>query len=273
MTETVQAVTKESFPAAVLEASASQPVLVDFWAPWCNPCLAMAPAIEQIAEENAGKLKVVKVNTQENPELAQQYRIQGIPAVKLFRDGRIVDEFVGALPIPYIRMFLEPHLPRESEAARIAASERAESGDLPGAIQAVRAVLAGDPENLNAQRDLAQYLAMSGDLIEASKVLGSLPPAAQSDPRTAAVRAIVHFAALAGAPGEDDLEKLRASAARSLLGGSPEAAVETLLARAQSDRAFATRAGREDLLQAFALLGPGDERVMSWRRRLAALLN
>ena len=109
-------------------------------------------------------------------------------------------------------------------------------------------------------------------MIGASKVLGQLPPQAQSDAESNAVRAVIHFAALATEQAARQ-DSSRASAARSLLGGSHEAAIETLLTRMQGDHAFATRAGREDVLQAFALLPVGDARVTAWRRRLAALLN
>ncbi|HEV7606331.1 MAG TPA: thioredoxin [Steroidobacteraceae bacterium] len=272
MSSTVAAVTTASFPDEVVNASASQPVLVDFWAPWCGPCRMLGPVLEQVADENAGRVKVVKVNTDENQDLAQQFQIRSIPAVKLFRGGRVVDEFVGAQPLGQVRAFLEPHLPRASAAEHVAARGLAEQGDYIAAITQLRQVAESDPGNLDARRDLARYLALTGDVIEASKVLGQLPPQAQNDPASNAVRALIHFAALA----TDDASRTdtsRAGAARALLGGSPDAAIESLLTRMQGDRAFATRAGREDLLQAFALLPADDTRLTGWRRRLAALLN
>ena len=272
MSSTVPAVTTATFPAEVVNASASVPVLVDFWAPWCGPCRALGPVLEQVADENAGKVKVVKVNTDENQDLAQQFQIRSIPAVKLFRGGRVVDEFVGAQPLSQVRAFLERHLPRELPPEYALAREHAQRADYAGAVTQLRKVTATDPSNLDVRRDLARYLALSGEVVEASKVLGQLPPQAQTDAASNAVRALIHFAALATDEAARS-DASRASAARALLGGSPDAAIESLLTRMQGDRAFATRAGREDLLQAFALLPADDARLAGWRRRLAALLN
>ena len=272
MSSTVTAVTTATFPSEVVNASSSQPVLVDFWAPWCGPCRALGPVLEQVADEHAGKVKVVKVNTDENQDLAQQFQIRSIPAVKLFRGGRVVDEFVGAQPLSQVRAFLEPHLPRASATEHEAARELADQGDYAGAIAQLRDIAATDPANLDARRDLARYLALTGDVIGASQVLGQLPPKAQTDPASNAVRALIHFAALAT---EEAARIGRIARQRRALDSrwQPRCRRRILLARMQGDRAFATRAGREDLLQAFALLPADDARVPGWRRRLAALLN
>ena len=118
------AVTTADFRREVIEASALQPVLVDFWAPWCGPCRMLGPVLDQLAAE-IPELKVVKLNTDEEPEIAGAYAIRSIPAVKLFRDGAVVDEFVGAQPLGVVRKFVEPYLAEPSEESKTIAQAAA----------------------------------------------------------------------------------------------------------------------------------------------------
>ena len=116
-THTVLDVTDASFATDVLELSKTKPVVVDFWAPWCGPCRVLGPIIEKVAAEQNGEVQLVKLNTDENPRTAQEYRIQGIPAVKAFRDGRVIVEFTGAIPEPQVRSFFAKLAPTAAERA------------------------------------------------------------------------------------------------------------------------------------------------------------
>ncbi len=233
-------VTTSGFPAEVLEASAVAPVLVDFWAPWCGPCRSLSPVLESIAREYAGRVRVCKVNTDEEPGLAAQFQIRGIPAVKLFRNGRVVDEFVGAQPLPAVREFLARHV---AEAV---------------------------PD------EVAQAMAMAKQAryTECEAILNTLPPAQQFEPDVKAVRATAHFVRIASSPDESDVvQTARVRAARHLLAGELDAGLEMLFAAMNRNRRFAGSQGRDDVLRAFELCGSDDPRVAAGRRRLAALLN
>jgi putative thioredoxin len=265
--------TTASFATDVVAASHQVLVLVDFWAPWCGPCRALGPVLDQVAAEFSGRLRVVKLNTDEEQTIAGQFAIRSIPAVKLFRHGRVVDEFVGALPLAQVRAFVERHLPRPSEAAHLAARKRMDASDIAGAIDALEAIVATEPDNQAVLIDLARCRALQGETAAARAILERLPPAAQSEAAVRAVYALTHFATLASTPTTDAVQQLRARAAGAVLGGSVDAAAELLLAESGAQRAFALRAGKEDLLQLFAVLGAEDARVPAWRRRLAALLN
>ncbi len=272
---TLRSVTADTFEAEVIAGSADRPVLVDFWAPWCAPCRMLAPVLEELADEFGEKLRIVKVNTDEEPALAQRFDIRGIPALKLFSKGAVVAELIGAHPASVIRATVAPHLPRESDAARLAALTLAEDGDYERAIAAMREVVASDPQNTQAALDLVRLLARAGRMDEAEEAYATLPAALQLDPEGRAVKAFVHFKRLAGSasPSSDGAAARRAEAAQALLNGDVERALDQWLELMQSDRNFARGAGRDDLLQAFEFIGLDDPRLPAYRRRLAALLH
>ncbi len=269
-----QPVTSAAFSADVLETSNTTPVLVDFWAPWCGPCRTLGPVLDQIAAEFDGRVKVVKLNTDEEQDIAGRYQIRSIPAVKLFHGGRVVAEFVGAQPLGAVRSFLAQHLPRESapalELARAAISRRA----YPEAIEQLQALSTAEPDNTDAVIELARALALSGDPQAARSALGRLPPALQSEAAVKAAYALAHFAELRAAPDETDaIQTARVHAARSLLAMDLERGIDALIAAMQRNRRFAQGQGREDVLRAIDLAPVDHPRVAQARRQLAALLH
>jgi len=235
----ITAVTSASFHAEVIAASNTTPVLVDFWAPWCGPCRALAPVLEQLARELA-VIKIVKLNTDEESEIAGRYAIRSIPAVKLFKNGVVVDEFVGAQPLGAIKTFLQKHLPQQLD---------------PRVQQAEDLVMQGEPKAAVAQLD-------------------ALPPAMQSEPEVKRVRALAHFASIALSPDETDtIQSARVAAARHLLKNDWSTGVEMLFGAAERNRRYARDTGKDDLLRAFELASNQESALTAARRRLASLLN
>ena len=275
--------TSENFQQ-VLESSYKVPVLLDFWAGWCQPCQALMPILARLAEEYQGKFLLAKLNTEEEQELTAQFGIRSIPTVKLFRDGQPVDEFMGALPEQAIRKFLDRHVARESDAQVAEARERLLAGDVDGAIALLHETRQADPDNPRLTLTLAEAQAAKGDIAAAEATLGSLPVDERDKPEVAALRGRLFFEGqVAGAPATDELEaKLGADphdaqslfqlALRKVVEQDYETAMDLFLKLMQQDRSFGDDAGRRGLLQVFELLGD-DPRVGLYRRRMASLLH
>jgi len=285
--------TTETFMKEVVEDSVQRPVIVDFWAPWCGPCKALTPALEKTVKAAAGQVKLVKVNIDENPEIAQQMRIQSIPAVYAFAGGRPVDGFVGAQPESQVKQFVERLVqamggaigPTASEELVELAQAAHDSGDFGGALELYAQALEQDPEMLAARVGLASCYLELEETEAAETLLEEVPADKASDQRVASIRARIELgrkaagmasqlaplnAAVAANPMDFD-SRLKLSEA--LFGmGEEEAAMDHLLFMIEKNRAWNDEAARKQLLKFFEALGPMHEQTIAGRRRLSSLL-
>ncbi|MGI8575537.1 MAG: thioredoxin [Egibacteraceae bacterium] len=261
-------VTEASFDQDVVRASATRPVVVDFWAAWCGPCRQLSPLLERMAERYAGQIDVVKVDVDANTQLAARYRVQGIPAVKAFRDGKMVSEFVGLQPEVAIDRFFAALAPSEADRLVAEAATAAEPEPL------LRKALAAERDHAGGAVALARLLSQRGERDEALALLERVP-------RDEAARKLAAELAIAegdgadvealqtAVQGGDDTARVPLGRALAALGRHAEA-VEVLLPAldAQDERA----AARTALLQVFEALGEEHEVVRDGRRRMASAL-
>jgi putative thioredoxin len=278
------AVTAQNFRQVVIEGSYERPVLVDFWADWCAPCRALMPVLAKLAEEYGGRLLVAKLNTEEEQALAAQMGIRSLPTVQLYRDGRPVDQFMGALPEAQVRAFLEPYLPRESDGLLEQIGDRLMVGDLAGAQAALDLARAKEPDNPRLYLVQVQIQAASGDTQGAEALLERVPPELAKDPEVLALRGQLRFANLAaGAPSEAELAaRLVANpkdseasfllAARQAATGDFATALASLLALLKRDRAYGDDAARKTMILIFDLLGGEDPLVTAYRGKMLSTL-
>jgi putative thioredoxin len=281
----VQDVNGQEFDAMVVEGSRRLPVLVDFWATWCQPCLMLAPVLQQLALANAGRLEVVKLDTDREPAIAARYGIHALPTVKLFVNGEIAAGFTGLMPLGRIQAVLDPHLPRASDALRAEAEKLERDGRAAEAAARLRDAIRLDPGNYRLHAPLAALLVDGGELVEADAVLRQLPAPQQLDAAPAAMRARIGFArAAAAGPDPDsarmalasnpaDLDARYALAAHEFLAGRHEAAMGELLEIVRRDRKFRDDGGRRALLDAFTVLYNEGPLVKKYRGLLSAALN
>ena len=280
--------TVATFAKDVLEASRTAPVLVDFWAPWCGPCKQLTPILEKVVRAYNGKVRLVKINIDENQTLANQLRIQSIPMVYAFRDGRPLDGFQGAQPESAVKAFVERLLGEEAAvdaAAALGAADQAlEAGDLQGAAEIYAALLQEDPQNVAALAGLARCYLKSGDVERAEQTLGLVPPDKRNAGPVASVQAALDLAKLAGKAGDTDKLKAQVDAepanhqaridyAMALAAGGkkPEAA-DQLLESFRRDRKWNEEAARKQLVQLFDAWGPKDPATLEGRRKLSSIL-
>lgn len=281
----VKDTTDASFMADVIEASKTTPVIVDFWATWCGPCRQLGPALEKAVTAAKGAVKLVKVDIDKNPAYAGQLRVQSIPAVFAFVDGRPVDGFAGALPDSQVKQFVE-RLAKQGGGSPVdelldMARESLQLGDAGGAAQAYAQALQMEPSNLKAIGGMARLYQTAGDLERAAEVLQMAPDGAR-DPDIDAVRAALTLAA--EAPPEttefeariladaDDHEARLEYAKALAAGGRMHEAVDQLIESIRRDRDWREQAARKQLLTIFEAAGPLSDVAKQGRRKLSSIL-
>ena len=271
-----------TFDKEVIQASAEQPVLVDFWAPWCGPCRVLTPVLEKLAEQYQGKFRLAKVNSDENPELSARYGIRSIPNVKAFVDGKLVAEFLGAQPESRVREFIDGLLPSPGELLRRQARLLNAGGDAAGALALLDRAAETEANNDALHADRIELLLALGRVAEAKAAAASLGPLAADEPRISALLAQLRFtpaggedsAALRARVGSDpsDLQARLRLAELEVAQQRYEAALDQLLEIIRRDRKWNGEAGRKTMLAVFDLLGAQHELVTQYRRKLASAL-
>ncbi len=278
-------VTEQDFADQVVAASHRQPVLVDFWASWCGPCQSLMPVLDQLADAYQGQFLLAKVEIDQQPNLASQFGVRSVPTVKLFKNGQVVDEFMGALPEGQIREFLDRHIDKESDRLMQQALQRYQQGDTDAALEEMGNILAADPANLNNRLIYATLLMQQQRHDEVRQVLAELPADALDRPEVRSLQAQLEFLDIVDqAPDIVSLEQAVAKdpansearyqlAAHHVLQGEYEKAMQQLLEIIKRDRNYGDDLARKTLLKLFDLLGEDDELVVKYRRQMAMALH
>ena len=273
---------EDNFEAEVLERSTQVPVLVDFWAPWCGPCKTLGPLLEKLADEYNGEFRLAKVNVDENQNLAGVFGIQGIPAVKLFKDGDLASEFTGALPEPMLREFLTKFLPSAADKKADQAAQLEAEGKATEAKAAYQAILDSDPNHALALLGLGRIAMNEGDGEAALRYLDKI--SLVDDARKEADRLIARLKLQSGATDNENAlrEKVKADPkniaarydlAQALAGTEKyEEALKEFLGIVRADRNFDDDGARKAMLQIFEVLGPDDPLTDQYRSELAKVL-
>ena len=273
----------------VIEPSRQVPVIVDFWAPWCGPCKQLGPALEKVVRQANGKVRMVKINVDENQQLAQQMRIQSIPAVYAFVNGQPVDGFMGALPESQLKQFVDRlggqgSMAEEIEAAVAEGRAALEQQDYQTAAQIFAQVLQVDREHAGAIAGLARCQIAVGDLENAQATLALVPPAKADDPEVLSAKAALELAlnpvdvseiGTLKAQIEKNPDDFQARLDLAVLlngAGEREEATDQLIYIIRKMRSWNDEAARKQLVKFFEAWGPKDEFTLAGRRKLSSVL-
>ncbi|MHC1479272.1 thioredoxin [Frateuria aurantia] len=275
-------VTQENFELEVIQASLQTPILIDFWATWCEPCKTLGPMLEKLAAQYQGAFRLAKLDVDQNRELAGMFGIRSIPTVVLLKNGEIADGFSGALPEGQLREFLDKHLGEAALPVDEAPEDDTEES-LDGRIRRLQAELALEPASDELRLDLGEALLQAGHASQLKPLLEALPAGMTEDARVQRLRAAQQFSELAtGSPDDASLEQQIQQdpqdwgvrdqlAIRQFFGGQPEAALQQWLHILQHAREWEGGLPRQRLLTAFGILDDLDL-VGRYRRRMASLL-
>ncbi|MBL7004031.1 MAG: co-chaperone YbbN [Gammaproteobacteria bacterium] len=278
-------VTEENFEAVVIQGSMQQPVLVDFWAEWCNPCQTLIPIVSKLAEEYGGKFILAKINTEAQQQLAVQNGIKSLTTVKMFKGGQAVDEFMGALPEGDVRAFLDKHINAPGNPLYDQAMQAYTAGDTQTALTLLNQALAEDPSNATLKIDIANIVFQQGDFDSAKALIKSLDHEHQRQDEVKELLAQITLKErLSDAPDVAELEQriekddadLEAHLQLSdvyAANGQAEQSLELLLHIMRKDRTFKDDAGRTGLINLFDILGADHPLTKAYRRKMFSLMH
>lgn len=276
----------QNFQQVVLENSHRVPVLVDFWADWCQPCKTLMPMLAKLANEYQGGFILAKINTDQYQTLAAQFGIRSLPTVKVFRNGRIVDEFMGALPETEVRKFINRHRVRKTEPYRQQALAMYNSGDLDGAVQLMEQVVQHEPDFYEAVIELCGMMLQQNRAEEAEFMLQTIPPDAIDNQMLSQLLAETKKAKLQAqvsgidtaaleqrlAANPDDLDAMLELAKAKIAMDEVEAGLELYFAVHKKDPNYQDGAGKQGLFNTFELLGAKNPLVKKYRNKLFSLI-